>query len=72
MILFLSVKQPVNKSVIPELLCQVKGKVKSKPKIALLNIMDPQQLMYTERLYSWEVKMRLFVRSRKKKIQRRK
>lgn len=64
--MFLSVKPPVNISLIPELLCQVKGKVKSKPKIALLNVMVPQQLMYTERLYCWEVKLRLFVHSRKK------
>lgn len=59
-------KQPIIIYLIPESLTQVKGKVKSKPKIALLNSVDPQQLMYSERLYYREVKLRLFVCSRKK------
>jgi len=38
-------KQPMIVCLIPELLSQVKGKVNSKPQIALLNSMDPQKLM---------------------------
>ena len=58
-------KQPIIIYLIPELLSQVKRKVKSKPKIALLNSMDPQQLRYTERLHYWEIELSLFLCSRK-------
>lgn len=54
-------KQPIITYLIPELLSPVEEKVKFEPKIALLNSMDPQQLMYTDGLYYWEVKLRLFV-----------
>ena len=63
-------KQPIIIYFIVGLLSQVKGKVKSKPKIAVLNNMDPQQLMYTGRLYYRGVKLSLFVHSRKKNRQR--
>lgn len=52
-------KQTIIIYLIPELLSQVKGKVKSKPKIALLNSMDPQQLRYTERLHYREIELSL-------------
>lgn len=43
-------KQPIIIYLISELLSQAKGKVKSKPEIALFNSMGSQQLVYTERL----------------------
>lgn len=53
---FVSIKQPKVIYLMPEFSSQVKRKVKSKPKIALLNTMHLQQLMYTgslTQMYNW-------------------